>query len=141
MIVRNFLPNSNFFYLNQYSKIQFKKLVKEKVQHLNKVKFLEKAKSKKYKKINIDDLMQNDFQLKQYFRRLNIVDARIKFKLVSFMLPSVKMNFQNDKKFASDLWSCEGCSKFDGFFSEKSQLLMNTPTIKGYIKRDNKCRL
>ena len=25
------------------------------------------------------------------------------------MTPSVKMNFQSDKKFAAEFWACEGC--------------------------------
>ena len=40
-----------------------------------------------------------------------MADARLKFKLVSYMTPSVKMNFQSDRKFASDYWAFEGCSQ------------------------------
>ena len=86
-------------------------MTKSKIRELNKSKFLELAKSKKYKKIDFKTLKDNDFKLKPYFSKCNVADARLKFKIVSFMTPSVKMNFQSDKKFAAEFWEKAGTFK------------------------------
>ena len=105
------LAKFEIFDLSDFSKLQFKKAIKGKIQQLNKSKFIEQAKLKRYKKIDLESFVDNDFLLKPYFRHFNVADARLKFKLVSFMTPSVKMNFQSDRKFASENWACEGCSQ------------------------------
>ena len=51
--------------------------------------------------------------MKDYFKELNVNDSRVRFKIASEMLPSIKMNFQSDKKFTADCWTCDGCR--DGF--------------------------
>ena len=108
---REFLAKFEIFDLSLYSKFQFKKMIKGKIHQLNKSKFVEQAKQKRYKKIDLETFGENDFHLKPYFKEFNVADARLKFKLVSYMTPSVKMNFQSDRKFASDYWACEGCSQ------------------------------
>ena len=95
--------------MKQYSKFQFKRLVKKKILELNKSKLLELAQNKKYKKVDFKELAENDFKVKPYFKNLTIADSRLKFKLVSKMMPYIKMNFPSDKRFASDSWSCENC--------------------------------
>ena len=39
----------------------------------------------------------NDFKLKPYFRKLNVNEAKLRFKIVSYMVPNIKMNFQSEK--------------------------------------------
>ena len=97
-------------HLRFYSKLQFKRVVKQKIYELNRNKIIEQAKCKNYKKVNIDKLTSDDFGLKSYFLSLNVTDARLRFKIASFMTPSVKMNFPSNKIFANQLWSCDGCS-------------------------------
>ena len=41
------------------------------------------------------------FSLKIYFKDLKVVDARLKFKLVSSMTPTVQMNFQSEKLYTA----------------------------------------
>ena len=49
------------------------------------------------------------------------------------MLPSVKMNFQTDIKFASELWSCEGCSKGDRMGKRDTQHhILKCPAYEKY---------
>ena len=52
---------------------------------------------------------QDSFKLKSYFHDLKVDDARLKFKLVSSMTPTVKMNFQSDRIYTAKLWACSGC--------------------------------
>ena len=118
---KNFLSRFEIYDLMQFSKAQFKRLVKCKILELNKEILLEKAKSKEYKKIDINDLETNDFKLKSYFRNLSISDARLKFKLVSKMTPTVEMNFMSDKRFSINLWKCEGCIPMSGIGTRDTQ--------------------
>ena len=105
----DFLAKFEIYDLTQYSKYQFKRIVKQKIKELNKSKLLDIAKSKQYKKVNFNDLSCNDFKLKQYFKSLNIADSKLRFKIESQMVPSVKVNFQSDKKYAKELWACDSC--------------------------------
>ena len=56
-------------------------------------------------------MKDDSFRIKPYMKYLNVFDARLKFKLNSFMAPTVKMNFQSDSEFARELWTCPGCSE------------------------------
>ena len=49
-----------------------------------------------------------NFEIKAYFKEMNLSDARINFKLRTHMF-DVKFNYKNDKKFASELWRCDSC--------------------------------
>ena len=138
---KNFLAKFEIFDLKQYSKNSFKKLIKTKIFELNKEKLIDMAKSKRYKKINLDELEANNFKLKSYLRDFNMTDARLKFKLVSQMTPSVQMNFQSDKGFKENLWTCEGCRYLPGIgFRDTQQHILICP---GYEKlrsgRDFSC--
>ena len=53
------------------------------------------------------------FQQKPYIKIISVSDARLRFKIESKMVPSVKMNFQSETKFKNDLWSCRDCGKID----------------------------
>ena len=89
--------------------------MKSKVRELNNSKLLEVARVKQYKKVVLDELKLNDFKLKPYFRNLSFKDAKLKFKLVSHMTPTIKMNFQSESKFSEKLWVCEACKPVKGF--------------------------
>ena len=105
----DFLSRFGLYDLNLYSKEQFKKLVKEKIYELNRCKLLNSIKEKKYKKVDLKSLEKETFKTKDYFKELNVNDSRVRFKIASEMLPSIKMNFQSDKKFTADCWTCDGC--------------------------------
>ena len=67
------------------------------------------ARKKQYKKVKFDELLSNDFQIKDYLSIFNSDDAKLRFRLKSQMVPGVKMNFQPDCRYALDLWSCDSC--------------------------------
>ena len=112
---QEFFSKFEIFDLSQYSKLQFKRLVKSKVKEMNKSKLIELARAKQYKKVDLTELKLNDFKLKPYFRNLSCKDAKLRFKLVSQMTPTVKMNFQSEIKFSKNLWVCEACKPLKGF--------------------------
>ena len=70
-------------------------------------------KGKGYKDINVLEILNNNFERKPHMFNLSSDDAMIRFKILSYMSPKVKMNFQSDRKFTSELWECQGCGKRD----------------------------
>ena len=97
-------------HIQNYSKIQWKNLIKKKIRELNKKDILQQIESEGYKKLNLETMKNDSFKLKPYMKNLNVSEARLKFKLNSFMTPTVKMNVQSDSEFTRDLWTCPGCS-------------------------------
>ena len=106
---QDFLAKHEIYNLKQFSKLQFKNFVRQKISELKKDKLLVMARKKQYKKVKFDELETNDFKLKEYLRIFNIDDAKLRFRLKSQMVPGVKMNFQSDSKYTLDLWTCDSC--------------------------------
>ena len=106
---KDFLNHHQISDLSEYSKLQWKRLVNRKICELNKMKLIELAKSKSYKKVKIEDLIKDDFSIKPYFKQLKVGEARLRFKFAAEMTPNVAMNFQSEKKYVARLWSCPGC--------------------------------
>ena len=104
-----FLSRFGMHDLTLYSKQQFKRLVRVKINELNKSKLLQLIKDKNYKKVNYSEIEKENFEMKSYFKTLNVTDSRIRFKLATQMLPTIKMNFQSDMKFTADCWVCDSC--------------------------------
>ena len=96
----------------QYSKLQWKRLVKEKIQQKNKDDFLNSIKGS-YKKLDFKSLSEEKFEIKSYFKELGMHDARLYFRSRCKMLKSVKMNFKNHPPYLKDQWKCSGCSMVD----------------------------
>ena len=88
-------------------KIEWKKIVKKSIREKNKndlIKEMEKLdKVKEYSKEN--------FELKNYFKILNLEEARNIFKFRSKMTQYVKRNYSNDKLYRQSLWQCVSCKK------------------------------
>ena len=105
----SFLVQNQISDIRVFSKAQWKKLVKTKIDELNKAKLVEMTIKKSYKKINLNALKEDDCSLKPYFMKLKVEDARLRFKMASNMTPTVAMNFQSERKFIARLWSCPSC--------------------------------
>ena len=99
-----FLAWNGLHDMSLYSKQQFKRLVKVKIFELNKCKLLKTIKDKNYKKVNLVSLEKEAFEMKAYFKEMNVNDSRVRVKIAKQMLPTIKTNFQYDMKFTSDCW-------------------------------------
>ena len=95
------------------SKFQWKKKVNEKILIKNRSDLLQKVEKGEYKKINLDELKSEVFELKPYMTKLNMHSARTKFALRTHMTKSVKLNFKNDPGNKKTLWKCNDCSSMD----------------------------
>ena len=70
----------------------------------------ESSQSSSYKKINYDHLTEEKFERQPYISKLNISEARLRFKLKAKMTPTIQMNFPSDSEFAANMWTCTGCT-------------------------------
>ena len=75
------------------------RIVKSKIRELNKQKLVDLVRIRNYKKINFEQFLSDDCNRKPYIDSLNVQDARLRFKIASFMTPTVKMKFQSEKRF------------------------------------------
>ena len=50
-----------------------------------------------------------NFERKDYFKILNLPQARMIFKNRAKMIQHVKMNFSNDPIYRKELWQCNSC--------------------------------
>lgn len=82
----------------------FKKLSKLIINEDNE-KFL-KNEIKKYSKL--EELKNDSYGLKEYFKILNLEQARTKFRLRTKMFDT-KFNFKNTKSYQHDNWLCDSC--------------------------------
>ena len=78
--------------IQSYSKGQFKQIMKNHFFKKNKNDIL--SFSRKYKKVNYDDLCNDDFKMKSYFKSLNLSQARLKYKINSKMTNTVANNYR-----------------------------------------------
>ena len=94
-----------------YTKLQWKKILDESLTEQNKRKLLMKIKN--YKKLNFERLQNEDYKAKDYLKSLNIADARLKFALRTCMTRTIQANFKNDPIFRSNDWKCHYCQVLD----------------------------
>ena len=81
--------------------------VKSKVKQRNREDLLDRATS--YKKLNRKDMGEEDDGVKQYLKKLNLPDARLRFALRSRMTQNVQMNFKGHPEYARNKWQCKSC--------------------------------
>ena len=110
---QEFLLEFEILDVTQYSKGQWKSIVKKNIRIRNKDDLLEIMKEKNYSKINHKVLAQENFELKSYIVKMHTSEARDKFRLRSCTMRTVKMNFPSDKQYKADLWSCWHCPNID----------------------------
>ena len=112
--------------VERFSSLEWKRLVKTKINQLNREDL--KNQSKPYKKISHGHSAEDQFGRKDYISKLNISEARTKFKLNTRMTPSIKMNFPSDSAFSKQFWTCPGCT--DG---EMDELLVGSRDTQEHV--------
>ena len=138
---KSFLSKFGLNDLSLYSKYQFKRLVNSKIKELNNQKLIQQVKSKQYKKNYHIEFESDRFELKPYLSNLNVTDARLKFKIVSHMVPTIKMNFQSDPGYTKKFWACDNylCSKGIGSRDSQNHVLV-CPAYQDFrLNRDLNC--
>ena len=70
---------------------------------------LEKIKG--YKKLDFDQMSTETFEKKQYFSELTLEMVRLKFKISSKVVPTIRNNFK--RKYKDSSFSCPSCRNLD----------------------------
>ena len=76
----SFLAKFGLHDLKSFTYPQFKRLVKEKIRILNKSRLIEMINEKGYKKINVQEILNDNFERKPYMSNLSSDDAKMRFK-------------------------------------------------------------
>ena len=74
----------------------WKEKVKEYISNKQRLELLDDI--KKYKKLDYEELAKEKFEKKQYFEELNLEEIRLKFKISSKVVPTVRSHFNNKYK-------------------------------------------
>ena len=98
---------------NDCTQPQWKTAVKKAIRNKNKNDLLEMIDEKEYKKLDLDELKKENFEIKPYMLQLNLQSARTKFAIRTKMTKTVKLNFKNDPSNKKKLWMCDDCSSVD----------------------------
>ena len=102
------LQDWNLNNIESYSKPHFKRILKELIYKKNREELLNWMKG--YKKISFDYCRGRPHKMQDYFRELNIQDSRMKFRIDSFLVPTIRMNYKSHKKYKAENWLCPDCT-------------------------------
>ena len=101
------LHKAGIYDVASYSKKQWKNVVDKLCKKMNEDDLLQQMKN--YKKLDLNELKQENCKLKDYMSSLNLHSARLRFKIRAKMTPTIQMNFKSDKAFKANNWICLGC--------------------------------
>ena len=90
------------------SKTVWKKRIKRYVRELYRNQLLEDI--KKYKKLNFEECEKEEFKRKEYFNTLDLEGVRLKIKLTSKVVPTVRTHFK--RKYRDKSLRCPSCRNF-----------------------------
>ena len=107
-----FLIENEIVEVTEYSKKEWKKLVKKKIKEMNRKSLLED--SEKYKKIDEFSLAIEEEGVKEYFSQLTLEESRLKFRDRASCLRTCKRQFSSERfsnhsKNLKTLFLCENC--------------------------------
>ena len=98
--------------IGKMSTQQWKTLSNKNIAILNRESLLEIMKTS-YKKLDANELKLETFKLKPYMTKMHLTQARLNFRIRSFMTRTVKMNFSSDPGFKNQYWTCSHCPSVD----------------------------
>ena len=101
------LQELNISNIHEYSKYQWKRLVKTHMLNKNKAELI--AECQHYKKISYS--YSEMFVRQPYLSEMTVSEARMRFKIATSMVPTVQTNFKSDPAFTANKWTCSGCRK------------------------------
>ena len=101
------LHKAGIYDVSSYPKKQWKNVVDKLCKKMNEDDLLQQMKN--YKKLDLNELKQENCKLKDYMSSLNLHSARLRFKIRAKMTPTIQMNFKSDKAFKANNWICLGC--------------------------------
>ena len=98
--------------VRKISKQRWKRLVNAAILKENKTQLLQQIQTK-YKKLDYEQLKHENYEVKEYFKNLQLGNARLKFRIRTKMVENIALNFSSDPAFVSRLWRCTHCDHMD----------------------------
>ena len=109
---KELLKNMELSNVEHCSQPQWKQAVNKAMKIKNRNDLLEIMARKSYKKIDLEELKSEKFELKPYMSELNLNAARTKFAIRTKMTKT-KLNYKNDPSNKNSLWMCDDCQSVD----------------------------
>ena len=106
--VQPVLQEWNLNNIECYSKAQFKKILKNLIYEKNRKEILDWMRG--YKKISLDKCKNKPHKMQDYFKKLNVQESRMKFRIDCFLVPTIRLNFKSNKKYKAEKWLCPDCT-------------------------------
>ena len=107
----HFLRKYEIVDVRKFSKLGWRKYVREKIHEMNREFILEN--SKKYKKLDYMSMACEEYGLKDYFNCLNLTDSRIKFRERSKCMTSCRTDYPSDQGNIKAMFQCFHCDEID----------------------------
>ena len=104
------LENWNITEIHQYSKWQFKQMIRKRISVKNREDLFSWARD--YKKIKLETYDQN-LKIKDYVKELSLAKARLIFRRNCGFLSTIRMNFKQNKKYKKEKYRCPDCTKLN----------------------------
>ena len=120
--------------IDDYSKLAWKKLVKNAIV----AKFKEKLLSdmKKYKKIDHVRKVNEEFGLQNYLKNMSLKNARMKFAIETEMVEKIKFNFMSDIQYEKQNWACDYCLGVKGVYKPDSMHHVTQCENYAFLRQD-----
>ena len=105
---------------------------------MNRDELLDKVNT--YKKLSYEDLSQEKFEKKSYFSELDLENVRMKFKIRSRVVPTIRKNFPS--KYRNRSLTCQSCKSMHDPFSippedSQSHLILECPAFVNFREGKN----
>ena len=96
-LCQDFLNDHKINNIEQYNKYQWRRLIKQIINDKNRNDVL--SMMRKYKKVDYDKCLDEKYEMKDFFKTMTVADSRMAFKILNFVVPTIRLNFKSDKKF------------------------------------------
>ena len=94
--------------ISVFSKYSFKKVIKAKIFAKNESDLLQSMMNNK--KIDVDSCRREGFGMKPYLKEMNLSDARMYYRIKYHLVPTIRLNQKNNKRYKAQKWLCPDCS-------------------------------
>ena len=106
-VLKEYLVKWNVLNFQEFSKSQWRLFVRRMIRKKNFEELIEE--SRKYKEINTNDYKLEDFQMKDYLKKVSLHDFRVLFRYDFQLLQSIQMNQKSNKRFKENRYRCIDC--------------------------------
>ena len=95
--------------LQDYTKGIWKQMVKKYTTEVNKTRLIEM--SKKYKKINHEEMEKEPFGRKPFFDKMKLDDVRYRFRIANNLVQGIRKNYSDKYRRMNKSLTCPSCSE------------------------------